>query len=481
MIQYIYFVKCPNCEDEPFDFFEEAKEFALGCLSNKPIITQIEVNRNDFGECTDSCDLGTVWSWEDMMNETDTEAAKCIFTRDDLKDYIPDEDSEFNSIDNSVDFDPEISEVSAIDEIPDNFRKPIPEGMTIEQLVEEMEEHEDQVECAGCEELFPKEECIHKEGIGYLCGDCEDSIVKCTWCEELYDRSECRYEVDLGWLCSRCEAGIKSRGETLTFREGNYWDFLDEDFGDARTLAEVVKDSINHLTVNLGKDPWADSFADDVIKDIETNYDAYVPEDIEHYNHWCSAVACEVSRQVNNPAPLDEAATSVVKQEFNPRETVEFEYKDLTILVQGPKRDVDDWDEAEHTDDYTYKISKDDVATAIWENFLTEEDVTDVPGGFATLEDDTAWKEFLSVHFDDLFEKYHDQLLTYFREAAIEAFETGYSWDDYVTEYNESTSFLEELEDSASYHNRLAPCPECGSNQSFDHETGICINCGFNV
>jgi hypothetical protein len=76
--------------------------------------------------------------------------------------------------------------------------------MTIEQLVEEMEENEDTVECA--------------------------------WCEDLFDKSECRYEVGaggpddgLGWLCSRCEMAIKSRGETLTFRENNYWDFLDED------------------------------------------------------------------------------------------------------------------------------------------------------------------------------------------------------------------------------------------------------------
>ena len=54
MIEYIYFVKCPNCEDEHFSFFKDAKNFALGCLSQKPIITQIEVDRNDFGECTDS-------------------------------------------------------------------------------------------------------------------------------------------------------------------------------------------------------------------------------------------------------------------------------------------------------------------------------------------------------------------------------------------------------------------------------------------
>lgn len=412
MVTYIYFVKCPNCEDEHFDFFDEAKEFALGCLSQKPIITQTEVCRNDFGECTDSCDLGTVWSWEDMMGDggcTEAEPTKSIFTKDDLKPWIEDEDPEFDNLDNSVDCEidkpvieedvksdllkyiahipknvkpphpvakngkcggcgadlpaPNINGISkctscqglyagetficcpscgspkidpvqdfkckscgttlsdlergtctkcggALDsklkcvscgtvnkpsntnisnnastvrkpileglninfEVPgfdytiedqfeddgvkgynlvyskngtdivevevweedapvmvnnnlyaphlmstsydsfDSFaadliyktskyikesRKPIPEGMTIEQLVEEMEENEDTVEC--------------------------------TWCEELFDKSECRKEVDLGWLCSRCEAAIKSRGETLTFKENNYWDFLDEE------------------------------------------------------------------------------------------------------------------------------------------------------------------------------------------------------------------------------------------------------------
>jgi hypothetical protein len=95
MITYTYVVKCPNCDEEFFDFFDEAKAFALGCLSQKPIITQTEVNRNDFGECTDHCDLGTVWSWEDIVGkETDAEPAS-VFTKDDLKDYIPDEDPEF--------------------------------------------------------------------------------------------------------------------------------------------------------------------------------------------------------------------------------------------------------------------------------------------------------------------------------------------------------------------------------------------------
>ena len=175
MTTYIYFVKCPGCEDEYFDFFDDAKGYAMGCLSQKPIITQTEVYRNDFGECTDSADLGTVWSWEDMMQDTrtDDEPAQILFTKDDLRKYVDDTDSEFDNIDNSVD--------AEIEEISNDFRKPVPDGMTIEELVEAMEANEDTVECTKCGNLVEKSSCHHnKEGFGWCCSDCEpeDTLVE---------------------------------------------------------------------------------------------------------------------------------------------------------------------------------------------------------------------------------------------------------------------------------------------------------------
>jgi hypothetical protein len=367
MIQYIYFVKCPNCEDEPFDFFNDAKEFALGCLSSKPIITQVEVDRNDFGECVNSADLGTIWSWKDETNITEDEPAVSVFTRSDLAEYDPEHDAEFDALDNSL------------DEVPDNFCKPVPADMTIKDLVEAMEENEDTVEC--------------------------------TWCEELFDKSECRYEVDLGYLCSRCEAAIKSRGETLTFRENDYWSFLDEGT-ESSTLEESVP-----------------------VKD-----------------------------------------------------TVELDYDHLKITLQGPQRDVDDWDEVEYSGSYTYKVPKEDVVEAIWENFITEEDAKDVVGGLKTLEEnDIAWTKFLKSHFDTLVDKYYEELLEYFKDDAIEAFENESDYteimdsQDYFEESAKvscSKSMIEELEESDSYRERLDLCPECGDN-SFYSETGFCINCGF--
>ena len=327
MIQYIYFVKCPDCEDEPFDFFRDAEAFALGCLDKKPIITQVEINRNDFGECTDSCDLGTIWSWENLMDDSNAEPLSLISKYETVnKSFGSDmeDDPEFAALDNSVDV------VNGI---------PIPEGMTIEDLVEELEENEDEVECA--------------------------------WCEELFDKGDCRREVDLGWLCPQCEAAIKSRGEPLTFTEGS----------------------------------------------------------------------------------LEESISS--------NETVDLEYDELTITLTGNQRDADDWDEVEYTDRFTYSVDKDEIATVIWENFITEEDAASVPGGLDTLEDEAAWNDFLENHFDELFEKYYNNLLEHYREYAIEAFEDSYSWSDYMSdlalnkaeadyEYNRDQALLDAMYESTT-------------------------------
>jgi hypothetical protein len=414
MIQYIYFLKCPNCEDEPFDFFDEAKASALSCLGSKPIITQVEVNRNDFGECTDSRDLGTIWSWEDEAGISADEPAVSVFTKGDFAKYNPDHDEEFNSLDNSLDCeaidDTEFHSEDSLDRVPDNFRKPIPADMTIEQLVEAMEENEDTVECVCCQELHPKEDCKHDEKHGWICPDCADEVVECTWCEELYDRSECRYEVDLGWLCPQCEAAIKSRGEELTFREG---------------LTETFEQEQNDL--------------------------------------------------------------------------VELEYDDLEVSVF--KGDRGDYEEIEYTTDYVFETSKYYVAQAIWEEFLTDEDVKELSGGsikdVEVLNDNALWDNFFEKHFDTLVDKYYDNLLDFYRDAAREAYESDYTYSDYEIDrmeaaadaahydesygsINTSESLLEKLEESDEYKKRLTTCPECGTER-FDQETGICINCGFNI
>ena len=450
MIEYIYFVKCPNCEDEHFYFFDEAKEFAMNCLSDKPIITQTEVNRNDFGECVDSNELGTIWSWEDAVTSI-PKTNELTFSKEDTFDN-PDFESEFSDDDIVFETDCIVKDEPKLIFLDEDFKvgdevfckvnkksgtvKDIsgdiitveftggedPDRIDtyykadllppIKKMVEAMEENEDEIECAWCNELFPKADCTHTEHNGWLCDYCADDVVECTWCEELYDKSSCRYEVNLGWLCNSCVGAIKSRGETLTFTE---------------ELKETV----------------------------------------------------------------------TPKREF-----VDFEYDALETTVCGPKRDVDDWDEFEVSAPYTYSVDKDDVATDIYELFLTEEDVADVPGGLDALEDDEVWSQYITTHFDDLLEKYYNELLNHYKRFAQDEFESEYTYGDYVSDreaaygdmeydrwkderfFDESVSKatkskLEELEDRDVYRERLIDCPECGE-KTFDAETYMCINCGFN-
>jgi hypothetical protein len=191
----------------------------------------------------------------------------------------------------------------------DSLRKPVPEGMTVESLVEEMEENEDTVEC--------------------------------KWCNELFDKSECRYEIDLGYLCPRCEAAIKSRGETLTFRE------------------------------------------------------------------------------------------SCLSETFDPKEVIDLDYDKLTTSVVTGKYPATEWDppeykEADYTDSFSYGVTAEDLAVTMYENFMTEEDAKDVPGGLDALMDDDLWYEYLNTHFDTLFEKYRKELLDFYEEEAIEAAEEDF-------------------------------------------------------
>lgn len=485
MIQYIYFVKCPNCEDEHFDFFDEAKTFALGELSKKPIITQVEVDRNDFGECVDSTDLGTIWSWEEVVKDVGDESQP-VFTKSDLE--INDDDPEFLITDDIL----EVPASTEDEQKPVVTKQPVESGRTLKDLVKLMEENEDEAECRCCYETFPKDTMTTLEGERF-CPDCAEQvadgdIVKCEWCEDYFDKSECDFAPDWdGYLCKRCIQAILSRGEQINLRHGGYNEEL--------TVTEEVELEDpecyyckEHHPAETMHVEFDNNIKDDVLVCDTCHAELFGADeelDIE--------IVDDLGTQFDGGYP----ETSEVTEAVEKTEYIEFEYSDLTTVVQGPKRDADDWDEFDYTGDYTYKVPKDEVATTLYEEFMTDEDVADVPGGFETLEDDDEWAKYLETHFDALLEKYYDQLLEYYKENAEEAFADDVSYDDlaadrYAAEIDraydewrdrrffgeEATSpktTLAESDDEAG----LTLCPECGKN-SFDPETGVCVNCGFN-
>lgn len=445
MVTYIYFVKCPNCEDEHFDFFDEAKEFAIGCLSQKPVITQTEVCRNDFGECTDSCDLGTVWSWEDMMNETeggctDAEPAISIFTKDDLKCLADDQDPEFDSLDNSLDTsiitegeerlatnkrgdylvsassghgytvfnrsdvclgglncdtDEEAIKRFNRGDLDESVRVPVPEGMTIEQLVEEMEENEDAVEC--------------------------------TLCQDLFDKSECRKELNLGWLCKRCADDLAARGEGPVFKEDNYWDFLDEEV-ETKTWACYFDGN------KIGTVEATDE--DDANYKMQHKYPEYPYGRRKHDD--CYWVELE-----NVDADLTEAS--------------------LTDIMTGVNR--------EHGTNYTERDILDAEGIDDGEFFNDLETQNEIT---AEAQRRQRQKQIYAINKAKAEREAKQQQLKKEDLDPEELHDLGNEYDGGYPKEKPELSEIDEVSDSY-----LKLCPECGE-ETFDRETGICMTCGFN-
>lgn len=66
-------------------------------------------------------------------------------------------------------------------------------------------------------------------------------------------------------------------------------------------LAHEVAIAMQHLMNDIGRDPTADDFADDVVAEIEKGLpEEEIPTDPIKYRDWASAIMCEVSRQLNS-------------------------------------------------------------------------------------------------------------------------------------------------------------------------------------
>jgi hypothetical protein len=223
-----------------------------------------------------------------------------------------------------------------------------------------------------------------------------------------------------------------SRGEKLAFVENNYWDFLDEDAG--------PRDPFDHHDPEYDEDEAADYMADlidgakdakydDAIDSLDESRDPFDHHDPDYDEGEAADRLADLSDKAHDER-YDDAIDSLAEK-FDGNKKVALEYDDLTVTLYGNQRDADDWDEVEHSGSYTYMLDKNDVATTIWDNWITEEDAADVPGGLEALEDNDAWEQFLETHFDALFDKYYDKLLDYYEDSAADDFRYGYSYNDH--------------------------------------------------
>jgi hypothetical protein len=356
----------------------------------------------------------------------------------------------------------------------------------------------------------------------------------------LFDKSECVYDKDYhGWLCSACQRAVVDHGGDLNIGEApltessKYKDSVEFHY-DALTVTITTK--VIPATLEEPEDYLEGEYTDEFDFEVDTStveevlWDFLTEEDVSDVPGGLEALEDdatwrafldvhfeELLEKYNDKflkhfrEDAEEAAKEKFQARYNdrdfvnesyskdPQDQVELEYPELTVTLYSSKHDVDDWDEVEHTDSHVYLVPKVEVATAIWENWITDEDVVDVDGGLEALEDDTAWEKFLETHFDGLFEKYHAQVLEYFKEEATEDFRErsqeeyqmnqlssniDRAYDEWRDEryFGESAQkpFLEEFDDAETHKANLTDCPECGT-VSYDMKEQYCSNCGLGL
>lgn len=118
---------------------------------------------------------------------------------------------------------------------------------------------------------------------------------------------------------------------------------------------------------------------------------------------------------------------------------VELEYDDLEVTLFGPMDRDGDYEEFKDTIDFTYRVDKDRVEEFIGEKIFDK--LEEYPELNAVKDDedfDDKLNKYVEENFDNLFDKYFDEIIEEFREAATDAAENGYSYNDHMTREKEA-------------------------------------------
>jgi hypothetical protein len=418
MIQYIYVLKCPNCEDEFFDFFDDAKICALKCLSDRPIITQTEVNRNDFGECTDHCDLGTVWSWEEAMKDTECEAepAKSIFTKDDFADfegaYNPENDPEFYELDNSID--------NEIDEISD-------------ELNEFVDTSGNQVSIkSGRATTSQQSAPVAQVSSTSSATTLSDLANKLAMIDTDTSKTINISTDDLGYDVSTVTIKAPFSREKMSYGSGfKFKDIFSQTFA-------AAKEIFNKTGVNLRIDPHnnsATTFFPDRVQKIWSYVDNNDILLVNYPGFHFIIDKNDLISQLSNQSQVNTTTSATSGKPIPEGMTIE-------ELVEAMEENED-----------TVECTK---CGGLFEKATC----THNKEGFG-------WCCSNCEPADTLVE-----------EPQEEEYNSEYPTEDSECA---PVSFLEELEEPDVYRERLGLCPECGVEQAFDKDTGFCIECGFNI
>ena len=165
------FVYCVYCEDNPeatcFETEAEAMELARTCPNCCVEKNEVDEDGNTINtEVIYEAAAASIHVDSDIL--VDDNPFKIDFPRSDIEDITDVDDKCYKELADFYAKDP-----TDYDDLSRDLSKN--EELEIKEAVKDLEEHEDEVECKCCFDLFPKVDCIKTED-GYICKKCDQEL-----------------------------------------------------------------------------------------------------------------------------------------------------------------------------------------------------------------------------------------------------------------------------------------------------------------
>ncbi len=170
------FKYCVYCEDEPAICFNTEAEAMKFAREDTSMYKEVRVEKTEVNEGGDILNSEVIWSASNVLSDGTIKDEKdnpfeTEFPKSDIEDISEIDDEEYEKMYQDY---LDRQDVPADWDDPNRF-PPKTEDLNIKEAVKNLEEHEDEVECKCCFDLFPKADCVKTED-GYICKKCNQEL-----------------------------------------------------------------------------------------------------------------------------------------------------------------------------------------------------------------------------------------------------------------------------------------------------------------
>jgi hypothetical protein len=170
------FKYCVYCEEEPAICFDNEADAMKFAREDTSMYKEVRVEKTEVDEDGDVLNSEVIWSASNVLSDGTVKDEKdnpfeTEFPKSDIEDLSEIDDEEYEKMYQDY---LDSQDVPADWDDPSRF-PPKTEDLNIKEAVKNLEEHEDEVECKCCFDLFPKAACVKTED-GYICKKCNQEL-----------------------------------------------------------------------------------------------------------------------------------------------------------------------------------------------------------------------------------------------------------------------------------------------------------------